>query len=182
MKSPLLLIILSFLACSSGSQINPHTGKMIVPGRGTDEIRVGMERASVVDLLGEPEMVEEDGKELSYQKDLGLAFYLDNLQRISQIHFCTGFRGRLPSLVQVGSKTLDVFKAYGSPAERKEVPAGLEGSEDRVLYESPQGYRITYSHQGLAFWFSPVKRVTRIVVFQPLPDRSTRIKPVETGQ
>jgi hypothetical protein len=174
-----LVIITLILACSSGSQINPHVGKMIVPGQGTDEIRVGMNRAQVIGLLGQPETSQEDGKWLSYQDGHGLAFRFGNLDRVAEIHFSEGFKGRLPSRIQIGSKTQDVFQAHGSPAERREVPTGLEGSKDRILYMTPEGYRITYRRLGLAFWFSPAKRVTRIVVFRPMPDRRIRIKPDE---
>lgn len=179
MKSLPFLTIFLFLACSSSSQMNIHAGKMIVPGQGTDEVSVGMGQDMVMDRLGQPETVEADGKWLNYQEKSGLGFRLDNLQNISEIHFYQSFRGRLPSRVQVGSKTLDVFKAYGTPTERPEVPTGAEGTADRVLYTTPDGCRISYNQLGLAFWFSPNKRVTRIVVFKPLPDRSIRIKPYD---
>jgi hypothetical protein len=179
--SAILIFILPVLACSSGSQINPHAGKMIVPGRGTDEVQVGMSRQQVIDMLGEPADIQENGRWLSYQEEYSLGFRFDNLDRVSEIHFLAGFKGRLPSRIQIGSKTLDVFQAYGSPLERREVPAGSDDGEDRVLYILPEGYRITYHRPGLALRFSPVKRVTRIIVFQPLPDRNIRIKPVEPG-
>ena len=177
MKSSLFFTILFFMACSSGTQVNIHAGKMIVPGQGTDEVSVGMGRDMVMNILGQPEIVAEDGQWLSYQENLGLKVRLDKLQNVYEIHFYQGFRGRLPSRVQTGSKMLDVFKAYGTPTERPEVPTGAEGTADRVLYTTPDGCRISYNQLGLAFWFSPNKRVTRIVVFKPLPDRSIRIKP-----
>ena len=180
--SAALMPIILILACSSGSQINPHVGKMIVPGRGTDEIRVGMNRQQVLDLMGEPETTEEDGRRLSYRQEQSLIFLFDDQSLVSEIHFLEGFKGRLPSRIQAGSKTLDVFQAYGSPMERREVPAGSPGIEDRVLYIMPDEYRIAYRRLGIAFRFSPVKRVTRMVVFQPLPDRSIRIKPMDNGQ
>jgi len=179
--SILMLIILG-LACSSGSPINPHIGKMIVPGRGTDEVQVGMTRQQVYDLLAEPEEVQQEGRWLSYREEHGLGFHFDDLGQVSEIHFLEGFKGRLPSRIQLGSKTLDVYQAYGGPLERREVPAGTEGAEDRVLFITPEASRITYRRVGLAFHFSPVKRVTRMVVFQPLPDRNIRIKPMDDGQ
>jgi hypothetical protein len=175
------MLIISILACSSGSQINTHIGKMIVPGRGTDEIRVGMTRRQAIDAMGEPEEIRKDGRWLRYQQGYSLALQLDDLEQISEIHFLEGFKGRLPSRIQLGSKTLDVYQAYGGPLERREVPAGSKGDEDRVLYITPEEYRITYRRLGIAFRFSPVKRVTRIAVFQPLPDRNIRIKPMDTS-
>jgi hypothetical protein len=180
--SALLMPAVLVLACASGSQINPHAGKMIIPAQGTDEFHLGMSRQEIIDLLGEPEGVQEEGLWMSYQGSHGLVFHFDNQDQISEIHFLDGFKGRLPSRIQLGSKTLDVFQAYGGPLERREVPSGSAGTEDRVLYIMPDAYRITYQRLGLAFWFSPVKRVTRMVVFQPLPDRSVRIKPMDTGQ
>jgi len=180
--STIPMLIFLFLSCSSGSQINPHVGKMIVPGRGTDEVRVGMSRQQVIDTMGEPEMLQEEGRWLSYRENYALGFQLDDLGHVSEIHFLEGFKGRLPSRIQLGSKTLDVFQAYGNPLERMDIPAGSPGDEDRVLYIMPGEYRITYRRLGLAFRFSAVKRVTRMVVFQPLPDRSLRIKPMEAGQ
>jgi len=179
--SAILMLIIPILACSSASQIDPHAGKMIVPGRGTDEIQVGMARRQAIDAMGEPEGIGQDGRWLSYQKGYNLALRLDDLEQVSEIHFLEGFRGRLPSRIQLGSKTLDVYQAYGGPLDRREVPAGSEGDEDRVLYILPEEYRITYRRLGIGFWFSSVKRVTRMAVFQPLPDRSKRIKPMDTG-
>jgi hypothetical protein len=176
MKHAALLLALAALACSSGSQVNIHAGTMIVPGRGTDEVSVGMEQEPVVNALGQPEALQNDGKWISYQQTVGIAFRLDNLQKISEIHFYEGFKGRLPSRVQVGSRILDVFKAYGTARERLEVPAGSEGTADRVLYITPAGQRISYNQLGLAFLLSPEKRVTRIIVFQPMPDRTVREK------
>ena len=178
----ILMLFFPILACSSGSQINPHAGKMIVPGRGTDEVRVGMSRQQVIDTMGEPELVQEEDRWLSYREQYGLGLHLDNLDQVSEIHFLEGFKGRLPSRVQQGSKTLDVFQAYGGPLERREVPADSEDDEDRVLYIMPEEYRITYRRLGIAFRFSSIKRVTRMMVFQPLPDRSVRIKPMDGGQ
>ena len=174
--------IILILACSSGSQISPHTGKMIVPGQGTDQVRVGMSRQQAIELLGEPETVPENSQWLSYRGESHLDLRIDDLDQASEIHFLEGFRGRLPSRIQAGSKTLDVFRTYGAPLERRETSAGSEGAEDRVLYITPEGCRITYRRLGLAFWFSPVKRIIRIVVFQPLPDRNIRLKPMEAGE
>jgi len=182
MKLLILPFTLLFLACSSGSQVNIHSGKMIVPGRGTDEMHVGMNKTEILDLLGAPESVSDDGRVLSYQKTYKLEVRLDNLSSVAEIGFGQEFRGRLPSRVQIGSKTLEVFKAYGSPAGQKEISSGSEGTEDRVLYQRPDGYRITYSRLGLGFWFSPAKRVIRIIVFKPFPDRGIRIKPEDTGE
>jgi len=179
--SATLMLIIPILACSSGSQINPHVGKMIVPGRGTDEIRVGMTRQQAIDALGEPEGIQQDGRWLCYQGEYSLDLQLDDLDQIFEIHFLGEFKGRLPSRIQLGSKTLDVYQAYGGPLERREVPAGFEGDEDRVLYIMPEEYRITYRRLGIGFRFSPGKRVTRMVVFQPLPDRNVRIKPMDTS-
>ncbi len=174
--------IILILACSSGSQISPHAGKMIVPGQGTDQVRVGMSRRQAIELLGEPEVVPENGQWLSYRVNHDLALRIDDLDQASEIHFLEGFRGRLPSRIQPGSKTLDVFRIYGAPLERRETPIGLEGTEDRVLYITPEGCRIAYRRLGLAFRFSPAKRIIRIVVFQPLPDRNIRLKPMEAGE
>jgi hypothetical protein len=180
--SAVLMLALPILACSSGSQIDPHAGKMIVPGRGTDEVRVGMSRQQAIDLLGEPEEIQEEGRWLEYEQGYGLTLHLDDLDRVSEIHFLKGFKGHLPSRIQLGSKTLDVYQAYGNPLDRREIPAGPDDEEDRVLYIMPEESRICYRRLGIAFRFSPVKRVTRMVVFQPLPDRSVRIKPMDLCQ
>jgi hypothetical protein len=177
MKRAALLLALLTLACSSGSQVSIHAGKMIVPGHGTDEVSVGMDRDVVTNSLGEPELTGDDGRWVSYQNNIGLGFRFDNLRTISEIHFYEGFKGRLPSRVQVGSRILDVFKAYGTARERLEVPVGSEGTSDRVLYITPADQRISYNQLGLSFILSPQKRVTRIIVFRPLPDRSVREKP-----
>jgi hypothetical protein len=177
MKFILLPLIPLLLTCSSGTQVNRHIGKMIVPGEGTDELKVGMSRAEIVEILKEPELVIEDGRRLDYEKSYGLDFLLDATGRVAEIHFSKTFRGRLPSRVQVGSRMQDVFTAYGAPMERLEVPTGAVGTDDRVLYRTPEAYKISYNRLGLAFWFSPQRMATQIVVFKPLPDRNIRIKP-----
>ncbi len=182
MKPLIFSLILLFLACCSASQVNIHTGKMIVPGKGTDELHVGMTRAEITELLGEPQATDEMGIWLDYSEKFGLYFSLDDEQRVVKIRFSPGFRGRLPSRVQIGSRQQDVFNAYGTPAQRRETPVEPMGAKNRVLYKSPDLSRISYNRLGLSFWFSPQKRVTQIAVFMPLPDRRVRIKPAETGE
>ena len=175
MKAFFLSLTLVYLACSSGSQMNMHAGKMIVPGEGTDELRIGMPRSEVVDML--PETAAEDSSWIDCQEKYGLVLLFDSLGQVAKIHFSEAFRGRLPSRVQVGSRIQNIYDAYGTPKAKEEVPAGAEGTADRVLYKTPQGYRISYNRLGLGFRLSSQRRVVKIIVFKPMPDRHTRIKP-----
>ena len=184
MKSLSWSLIVSLLACASGIQTAMQTGKMIVPGIGTDEVHVGMRKAEIIDLLGEPQTMDEQGQRLDYREQCGLDFFLADGEHAAEIRFSQGFQGRLPSRLKVGSRMQDVFKAYGTPLERMAAAEGAAGSEDRVLYTMPSAHRISYNRLGLAFWFSSQKRVTRIVVFKPLPNRNIRAEPqkVESRQ
>jgi hypothetical protein len=181
MKSLSCSLIFLLFACSSGTQISPHAGKMILPGKGTDEIHVDMPKAKIIALLGDPERGEGLERWLDYRKKHGLNILLGDGQHAAEIRFCQGFRGRLPSRITLGSRLLDVFKAYGTPAERLEVSQGSEGSKDRMLYNTPDSSKISYNLLGLAFWFSSQKRVIQIAVFQPLPNRNIRTKPEKQG-
>jgi len=181
MKPLTFSLILLLFACSSGRQMGMQMGKMIVPGVGTDELHVGMRKGEIIDLLGEPEAVGDQGRWLDYRKNFGLDFLLGDGERVAEVRFSQGFRGRLPSRVKVGSRMQAVFDAYGTPTERQEVPGEAVGTGDRVLYRTPEAYKISYNRLGLSFWFSSQKRITRIVVFKPLPDRNIRIKPQQTG-
>jgi hypothetical protein len=177
MKLLLLSLITLLLACSSGTQMSMHAGKMIVPGEGTDELRIGMTRAELVELL--PETSAEDSSWIDCREKYGLVFLFDSLGQVTEIQFGEGFQGRLPSRVQVGSRIQDIYDAYGTPKAREEVAIGAEGIEDRVLYKTPQGYRISYNRLGLAFRLSAQRRVAEIVVFKPMPNRHIRIKTSE---
>jgi hypothetical protein len=181
MKSLSWPLIFLLLACSSATQISPHAGKMILPGKGTDEMHVGMPKAEIIALLGDPEMGEGLERWLDYRKEHGLNILLGDGHYAAEIRFCSGFRGRLPSRITLGSRLLDVFKAYGTPAERLEVSLGSEGSKDRVLYNTPNSSKISYKLLGLTFWFSSQKRVTQIAVFKPLPNRNIRAEPQKQG-
>jgi hypothetical protein len=181
MRSFIFSLSLLLLGCSSGTQISPHAGKMIVPGVGTDEIRVDMSKAEIAALLGEPEAVSNEGRRLDYRESFGLDFFLGDAEHAAEVHFTQGFRGRLPSRIAINSRMLDVFKAYGTPAARLEVSDQTVGRKDRVLYKTPDAYKISYNHLGLSFWFSLQKRVTQIVVFKPLPDRDLRVEPQKSG-
>ena len=134
-------------------------------------------RAEAADLL--PEIAAEDSSWIDYQEKYGLTLLFDSLGQVAEIHFGEAFRGRLPSRVQVGSRIQDIYDAYGTPKTKEEVPAGAEGTGDRVLYKTPQGYGISYHRLGLAFRLSTRRRVAEIIVFKPMPDRRTRIKPGE---
>jgi hypothetical protein len=181
MKPLTFALILLLLACSSGTQISPHSGKMIVPGKGTDEVQVGMLKSEIVDLLGQPETVDAGGRTLDYRENYGLDFLLADGDHVVEIRFSQSFRGRLPSRIKVGSRMTDVFKAYGTPTERLEVPSQAIDSKDRVLYITPDAQEITYKRLGLSFYFSPQKNVSQIVVFKPLPDRNIRVEPQKEG-
>lgn len=182
MRSLVFSLIFLLLACSSGTQMGVQAGKMIVPGVGTDEVQVGMRKAEIIDLLGEPQAVENQGQILEYGKDYGLSIFLGNEERVAEIRFGEGFRGRLPSRVAVGSRMMDVLKAYGTPTERQKVAEEAAETKDRVLYiTSDSYYRISYNRLGLCFWFSPQRRVTQIGVFKPLPNRKIRVEPQKEG-
>jgi hypothetical protein len=158
-----------------------QTGKMIVPGVGTDEVQVGMLKAAIIELLGEPEGADDQGQMLDYRQNFGLDFFLADGEHVAEIRFCQGFQGRLPSRIKVGSRMQDVFTAYGTPAKRWEVSEESVGAEDRVLYITSSASKISYNRLGLSFWFSSQKRVTRIVVFKPLPNRNIRVEPQKVG-
>lgn len=177
MKPLTFSLILLLLACSFGTQTVMPTGKMIVPGVGTDKLHVGMNGAKIINLLGVPEAVGDKGLWLDYRKNFGLDFLLGTGEIVAEVRFSQNFRGRLPSRIKVGSRMQAVFDAYGTPTERLEVTAEEVGTEDRVLYKTPQAYKIAYNHLGLSFSFSPQKRVTQIVVFKPLPNRNIRTEP-----
>ena len=181
MKTLTLSLILLSLACSSGTHVNIHAGKMIVPGEGTDEVQVGMSKAEIIDLLGEPGTVDDGGRVLGYRENCGLDFFLADGEHVVEIRFGQSFRGRLPSRIKVGSRMHDVFKAYGTPTERLEVDERAMGTQNRVLYITPDWYKITYKRLGLCFYFSSQKKVSQIVIFQPLPDRNIRVEPQKQG-
>jgi outer membrane protein assembly factor BamE (lipoprotein component of BamABCDE complex) len=181
MRPLILSLIFSILACSSSTQISMQTGKMIVPGVGTDEVHVGMLKTEIIELLGEPEAADDQGQMLHYEDNYGLDLFLADGEHVAEIHFGQSFQGRLPSRVKVGSRMQDVFKAYGTPTKMLEVLEDTVSIEDRVLYKAPSASRISYNRLGLSFWFSSQKRVARIVVFKPLPNRNIRVEPQKVG-
>lgn len=181
MRSFIFSLSVLILGCSSGSQISAYSGKMIVPGVGTDEIQIDMSKAEIIRLLGEPEAVSNEGRWLDYRKSFGLDFLLGDAEHVAEIRFTQGFRGRLPSRIAINSRMMDVFTAYGTPAARLEVSHGAVGRKDRVLYKTPDAFKISYNGLGFSFWFSLQKRVTQIVVFKPLPNRNLRVEPQKSG-
>jgi len=177
MRSFTFSLSILLLGCSSGTQMSPHAVKMIVPGVGTDEVHVDMSKAEIIDLLGEPEALRNEGRRLDYGNSSGLDFFLGNSEHVAEVRFTQGFRGRLPSRIAINSRMMDVFKAYGMPTARLEVSHQAMGRKDRVLYKTPGAYKISYNRLGLSLWFSLHKRVTQIVVFKPLPERNLRAEP-----
>ncbi len=181
MKLLASLCILLSLACASGTQTSMPTGKMIIPGKGTDELHVGMARSEIIELLGAPKDTVSGEPRLDYRAEHGLEFFLGDGGRVARVHFCAGFHGRLPSRIGIGSRMMDVFGAYGTPTQRRDVSQEEAITEDRVLYSTPEVSLISYHRLGLSFRFSPQKRVTQIAVFNPLPNRHIRTEPQKQG-
>jgi len=145
----------------------------VTEGVGYGQIMLGMSKAEIIKLLGEPEHQEktkEGADWLVYHRGHGVDFWIADWEGVGEIRFNEGFEKPLRSGVRIGSTMDEVFRAYGTPVRTEKVPDGSRlGFEPAVLYETRDLYKISYPQRGLIFWFNndDPKRVTQFVTFLP---------------
>jgi len=177
------LIIAGFIYFGEEEEKKEVEKKIIIEGKGLDEIQIGDTLDKIIGIYGEPEERVNTNHTIgmSYREEKGIDFLLSNYtDKILEIRFNAGFHGNLESGVSIGSTLDSVRDSYNWTM--KAVKTNWNGSNNfifgtnRVLYEQANengettSYKFINAEEGLLIWFSKDKMVNQIVVFQPYSD------------
>jgi len=126
----LLLATLAFVGCKKDEEPTPDPGptvKVIIPGVGTTELKIGDEAQKAVDLYGVPFPLNSSGGGLYYHyltyASKGVIIYIEptseaifNAQmKIKSLKFSGVFAMKTEKGIGVGSTKAEVIAAYGNP-------------------------------------------------------------------
>jgi hypothetical protein len=171
---------------------SPNKMYTITPGKGLDIISVGDSAEQVETVFGKPTERNEfnSSYKLAYD-DASIDFILNKQSnRITEIHFNEGFRGRLAKGVRMGGSLEQVVAQTGpvkkrvnaSPEEARDMQMG----SDRVLYTQRMGreitaYKLADSDQGANYWFDADKKLVQVVVYPARSDERLRENQLPEG-
>ncbi len=176
------LIIVGFVYFGGDEEKKEDAKKIIIEGKGLDEIQIGDELSKIVEVFGDPESSSETDTFIwvKYHEKNGIDFLLSKQTgKITEIRFNTGFKGNLESGITIGTDLNSVLDAYGGA--NKILKTNRDGSDkyifgsDKVLYQQigANGLisfsKFIHAEKGILFWFGPDENVTQIVVFNPYP-------------
>lgn len=124
----------------------------IVEGVGWGEVRVGMSRHDLIEVLGNPDDDPASDWLKWKNKKLECTFHTGS-KVVSEVRFNPGFKAKLANGIGLGSPAAKVQELYGgSPSHTIERPNGAKEYE--------------YSDKGILLWTYQGK-ITQIVVFEP---------------
>lgn len=180
------IIIAGFVYFGKDDGKKEDEKKIIIEGKGLDDIQIGDDLSKIIEVFGDPESRSETDTFIwvKYHEKNGLDFLLSKQTgTITEIRFNVGFNGNLESGLTIGSALELVLDKYDGA--KKTLKTNREGLEtflfggDKVLYEQVDGngvtttYKFIHDEKGILFWFGADKNVTQIVVFNPyygIPD------------
>lgn len=161
--------------CASVAGTGAHVMRTVFEGRGLEGIAFDFTSADVESVLGPAEGGSEH--HLSYASS-GIRICLCG-QRIKDIHFQEGFRGKLhASGLGIGSDLESVMAAYGDVKEEKIVDSICGWWLDRVLLvradpdaTDEPAYRLSYYSFGLFFLFDDDELVVEFGIHPTCSDK-----------